>query len=264
MAKINIPFDNKNYNVDESSLSTASSALRYHLQNVMNGTGATIVLDGVSYSISAAKLSAAEDAFAAYLATIDDEGAQMPEKNEYGFYYRVPYVCVLPDGSTDIMVLYEPDSGEFPVALWQHYDSRNENELFYSTTMWFEYNEANNALYNPYNNLDYVIGADGSFTISFQGEEFIYTTSFTETEHGVFYGDEYVNDSGDTMIFDENEVRMYDSSGNLLFVNNVKYGNFGHIVWYADYSEVLADFDMSGNILYAKSEDGVLVRFVRK
>lgn len=70
MAKINIIFNDKNYSVDESSLSEAIAELRQHLSTVMNGTGATITLDGTSYGIDSAKLSTATNAFVSHLGTI--------------------------------------------------------------------------------------------------------------------------------------------------------------------------------------------------
>lgn len=306
MAKINISFNNKNYPIDESFLSSAAAQLQSHLSTIMNGSGATINLGGTTFNIDSTKLSTATNAFVSHLGTIagsgskviingveygidstkvqtavsdleivlgglksdgDEGGSQMPEKNEYGFYYHVPYTCVFPDGYTEILVFYEPEYGAFFALLYRgnYYDFSGENELFAVNTFLFEYNEANNALCNIDRNVNYVIGADGSFfTVDFEGEKFIYTASFTETEHGVFYGDEYVNDSGDTMIFNENEVKMYDLSGNLLFVNNIEYGHEGHIVWEADSGDVLATFEMTGNIFYSKNEDGVYVKFVRK
>lgn len=85
MAKINIPFNNKNYNVDESSLSTASSALRSHLQNVMNGTGAMINLDGSSYNVDSAKLQNATSNFVSHLGTVSGSGYKITVGGvEYG------------------------------------------------------------------------------------------------------------------------------------------------------------------------------------
>lgn len=44
MAKTNIVFNNKDYYIDNSSLSDATAALQSHLSTVMNGAGATINL----------------------------------------------------------------------------------------------------------------------------------------------------------------------------------------------------------------------------
>ena len=74
MAKINIVFDNKDYSVDESSFAVASAALKSHLQNVMNGSGAVINLDGVEYNIDSSKLSSAKNDFTSHLQTISGNG----------------------------------------------------------------------------------------------------------------------------------------------------------------------------------------------
>lgn len=76
MGKINISFNNKNFNIDESILSEAKAALKEHLLSTMNGTGATVVFDGVTYNIDYTKLLAAEEAFANYLDTISGEAPE--------------------------------------------------------------------------------------------------------------------------------------------------------------------------------------------
>lgn len=77
MAKINIPFDNANYLVDESSLSSATTQLQSHLSTVMNGSGATIKLGGNSYNVDSTKLSTAMNNFVSYLGTISGSGAKV-------------------------------------------------------------------------------------------------------------------------------------------------------------------------------------------
>lgn len=77
MAKINIPFDNTNYPIDESSLSSASAALQSHLSTVMNGTGAAITLGGTTYNIDSAKLTAATNAFITHLGTVAGSGKKV-------------------------------------------------------------------------------------------------------------------------------------------------------------------------------------------
>lgn len=85
MAKTNINFNNKTYQIDESSLSTATSALRTHLSTVMSGTGATINFGGTAYNIDSSKLSAATNAFTSHLATIAGSGHKvMVNGIEYG------------------------------------------------------------------------------------------------------------------------------------------------------------------------------------
>ena len=75
MAKIIL--NNKEFEIDSSALATATAALKSHFSTNMNGTGATVVLDGVSYSIDSAKLAVAENAFGAYLDTISGD---LPEE----------------------------------------------------------------------------------------------------------------------------------------------------------------------------------------
>jgi hypothetical protein len=74
MAKTNINFNNKTYQIDESSLSTATSALRTHLSTVMNGTGATINFGGTAYNIDSSKLSTATAEFVSRLGTVAGSG----------------------------------------------------------------------------------------------------------------------------------------------------------------------------------------------
>lgn len=77
MAKINIPFDNTNYTIDESSFSDAAAELQRHLSSVMNGSGATINFEGVSYNIDSAKLQSATNAFISHLGTVSGNGTKV-------------------------------------------------------------------------------------------------------------------------------------------------------------------------------------------
>lgn len=74
MAKINIAFNDANYSVNESALSEAAAALRQHLSTTMSGSGATVTLGGVSYSIDSTKLSSATSEFVSHLRTIAGNG----------------------------------------------------------------------------------------------------------------------------------------------------------------------------------------------
>lgn len=77
MAKINIPFNNVNYSIDEASLSAATAALRTHLQTKMNGTGATINFGGASYNVDSTKLSTARNSFVSHLGAIAGSGSKV-------------------------------------------------------------------------------------------------------------------------------------------------------------------------------------------
>ena len=126
MYKINVLFNDENYNVDEELLSKYASMIKSHITNNMNGTGATIKFGGSSYNIDSTKLSTARNDFTSYLGTISGNGekvvingvqysvdsAKLSESvseieailnglhsdngdsgltNEYGFYYDTKY-----------------------------------------------------------------------------------------------------------------------------------------------------------------------------
>lgn len=77
MGKTNIIFNDVNYSIDESSLSTATAELQAHLSTVMNGSGAKISLGGTSYNIDSTKLTAATNDFTSHLGTISGSGSKV-------------------------------------------------------------------------------------------------------------------------------------------------------------------------------------------
>lgn len=158
MAKIDILFDNKNYNIDEASLSSASAKLKSHLSTVMSGSGSTIDFGGVTYNIDSAKLLSATNSLISHLGTISGSGYNVilngvnysvdPNKlsgavaylhtvlgglnsgddnddglNEYGFYFGKPYVCVQYDGAEFKMsfTFYEDGSGKYEAYIEGEY-----------------------------------------------------------------------------------------------------------------------------------------------
>ena len=52
MTKIDILFNNKNYNIDETFLATATTALKSYLSTIVSGTGTTINFDGTFYNVT--------------------------------------------------------------------------------------------------------------------------------------------------------------------------------------------------------------------
>lgn len=74
MEKINILFNEKNYSIDDSCLSTAKSALRSHLSTVMNGSGEMVDFGGNSYGVDSAKLLAAKNDFISHIGSIAGSG----------------------------------------------------------------------------------------------------------------------------------------------------------------------------------------------
>lgn len=77
MPKINILFNNANYNIDELSLSEASTALQSHLQTIMKGSGAVIDFSGTSYNVDSTKLTNATNDFVSHLQTIAGNGKKV-------------------------------------------------------------------------------------------------------------------------------------------------------------------------------------------
>ena len=85
MAKINIKFNNADYSIDESALTSATNDLKSHLSTAMSGSGATITLGGTTYNIDSTKLSNATTEFVAHLGTIAGSGAKVVVNGtEYG------------------------------------------------------------------------------------------------------------------------------------------------------------------------------------
>lgn len=74
MAKINIKFNNTDYNIDESVLAAATAELKSHLSSTMSGSGATINLGGISYNVDSTKLSSATTDFINHLGSISGNG----------------------------------------------------------------------------------------------------------------------------------------------------------------------------------------------
>lgn len=77
MAKINLNFNNADYQIDESALADATNALKSHLSTTMAGTGAKVSLGGVDYNIDSTKLSTATNNFITHLGTIAGSGAEV-------------------------------------------------------------------------------------------------------------------------------------------------------------------------------------------
>lgn len=78
-------FNNKNYSIDDSAFAPYSNALKSHFSSVMNGSGATINFDGVTYNIDSAKLEAARNAFVQHLNTVAGNGHKVIVNGvEYG------------------------------------------------------------------------------------------------------------------------------------------------------------------------------------
>ena len=240
MAKINIPFNNTNYSIDESTLSTAYADLKSHLSTVMNGTGTTINLDGIAYSIDSAKLASATNDFVSHLGTISGSGSKvvvngveysidatkmasaiselhtvlggmqsddsgddtLPEKNEYGFYYNVPYgMSYEEDGEVYIWAYVFYEDGDAAYFCSDMYDFAKDEVFIQGGSSPF-----------PYDEVDIVVSDDGkSITLKFSDEE-VYNLSAIGTEHGVYYEYEYASDNNETIIFYPDNSAVFTAS----------------------------------------------------
>lgn len=77
MAKINILFNGTNYSINEAALESAVASLKSHFSSVINGTGTTIKLGGVTYNIDSTKLTEATTDFVTHLGTISGSGSKI-------------------------------------------------------------------------------------------------------------------------------------------------------------------------------------------
>lgn len=279
MSKIIIPFNNKNFSVDESSLSAATSALRTHLSSAMNGSGATINFGGSSYNVDSAKLSAARNAFVSHLGTIagsgakvkvngveynvssdkvagaiseletvlgslqsgDEGGSQLPEKNEYGFYYNVPYIGQFDNEGLIVsygLILYEDGHlTVFGSHIWY-----KRPELFGLESMKYTYDPTTNTIIDEYDEI-YEIGDDGnSITISYMSDMMAIADT-TTVPHGIYYGDEYISQNGETVVCNED--------GSLILTRNGVSDTFVENQWTSEYSGYI-----SGRYGFSCSIDG--------
>lgn len=77
MAKIKIPFNGVEYDIDRFTLSTAVASLKSHLSTAMNGSGAKINLNGVTYDVDATQLQSETNDFISYLGSIAGSGSKV-------------------------------------------------------------------------------------------------------------------------------------------------------------------------------------------
>jgi hypothetical protein len=87
MAKITIPFNNKEYSIEESAMAIAANALKTYFTTTMRGTGANVVLNGFSYDIDGEKYAAAKEKIINYLPEIADVVGDEPTGPAYAILY---------------------------------------------------------------------------------------------------------------------------------------------------------------------------------
>ena len=264
MAKIIIPFNDKNYSVDESALSTASAALKSYLSTVMSGSGATINFDGVSYGIDSTKLQTATNAFISHLATIAGSGKKVvvngveynigsdkvagaiadleavlgdlhsddgignePTKNQYGFYYNKPYYRDEGDYN-NAYVFYE--DGTF-VYFNPYPEYFGGSEPYFCDGSGF-YEVIGSVIIIDWGD-EFTFAADGSsFEVnSPRWPERNGTYVASGTEHGVYYGDTYyapADSDFESITFHEDGTATIVAGGETTVVQGVSTYDHGH------------------------------------
>lgn len=70
MAKINLKFNDTNYQIDETAFTEGKAKVTAHLSGDLKGTGASISFDGTTYDVDSTKLASARTKFVSHLATI--------------------------------------------------------------------------------------------------------------------------------------------------------------------------------------------------
>ena len=281
MSKIKIYFDNKDYSIDESSMVSASDSLKSHLSNVMNGTGAVINLGGTSYNIDSTKLTAATNTLVSYFGKISGNGKKVtingveysidatrlenaisdmhavlgnmkteddavvePEKNQYGFYFNVPYVFEYDDGGnvyTNAIVFYS--NGDVLEFYGSYYMDAPE-PLSAGDIYTINYDELEN----------------NGFQFSEDGKSLTYyesTGTINGVVHSIYFGETYVSEDGDTFTPYRDNRTVY--TGSLSCEEKIEewkgYGHYGQSYW----SRVYASVD--GTVVYAGDRNAGLKKY---
>lgn len=286
MAKINIPFNNKDYSIDEASLSPAADSLKNHLSTIMNGTGATINFGGTAYSIDSAKLLAATNDFISHLGIVagngykvivngteysvgsdkvagavseleivlgglisegGDEGSQMPEKNAYGFYFNVPYVIEYDEDKHSCKNTFVfYENGDIVMF----YDNiEGYDGLPDDVTEFLADSLLDTIDYGDLASMGLTFSEDGK-TLTNTYNEDVYTAQ--GVEHGIYFGETYVSQDGETFIpYASNKVVFSDLGEQALEGWGVK-GHYGQNYGIRIYVSI------DGTVVYAGSRyDGL-------
>jgi hypothetical protein len=230
-----IIFNNNNYSVDDSFLSTHSNDLQQHLSTVMNGTGAVINLGGTAYNVDSAKLATAKDAFVQHLGTIAGNGRKIVIG---GVEYNVDAVKVAgavseieavlggsisggSGGSSgggevaypeknmygfyfNVPYVTEANDGDYSYTMAHVFYDDGTVVTFYNdltddpiiSTMLFA--NGNSGISIDYDNL-----ADLGITFSEDGKTMIdssYTYTAQGVEHGIYFGETYVSQDGEAIV----------------------------------------------------------------
>lgn len=142
MAKINVKFNNKDYQIEESAFAAASEKVVTHLSGEMKGTGATVKFGGIAYDVDSTKLSLSAAVLAAYLETIVGSGVKIVIGGvEYGVdaakvagaVTEVETTLAGMGGSEEPDVPVEPDVPELPASEGLEYTSNGDGTCYVSS-----------------------------------------------------------------------------------------------------------------------------------
>lgn len=252
MAKINIVFNNKNYQVEDSNFAPYSNALKSHFSSIMNGSGTTINFDGTTYNIDSAKLEAARNAFVAHLGTVSGSGYKVKVgnveygvdsgkvagavaeieavlggaisgdggnelvKSEHGFYYNVPYVFTWENDAIEAFVFHEDGDISTYISGNTESDILRKEDLIFTNCGTYE------SFVNWYeqNGVHISVSEDGMHFIMAQNidgntAQHVYTIDTGLTEHGIYYEHIYKDAEGNTFLFYlGNDGELTTSTGN--------------------------------------------------
>lgn len=137
MAKYLVKFNNKEYLIDETKFEPAISRLAAHLTAELQGSGATVTLGGVSYSLNGDKINTASAGFADYLETI--AGTDMKATvggQEYGLSRNALEdsietveltLAILADGDTPV----EPAEPELTPSEGLEFELNDDGQSYY-------------------------------------------------------------------------------------------------------------------------------------
>lgn len=261
MANFNIPFNNKNYSVDEQSLSSASNSLKSHLSTTMSGSGATINFGGTTYNVDSAKLLAATNDFISHLGTVagngykvivngveysvgsdkvagavsdleivlgnlhsEDDGVIKPEKNQYGFYFNVPYISER-DSYKDAYIFYENETYAYFCDGWGGQDGMPED-----VTELLSNQHNNNICYDSLYEDGWIFSEDGKTMTDCDGNAYV---AQDIVEHSIYFGETYTSNDGETFIpYEDNRVVFSNENlGEVTLEGWISNGHYAQNYW---------------------------------
>lgn len=192
MAKIKL--NNNEYLISDSTLATPTADFIAHLGTVA-GNGLKVVVNGVEYGVDSDKMSATITALETVFGNLSG-GSNVPsdpEKNEYGFYYNVPYVVKF-DWATTAFV-FNRDAQAYTFTFQEEYHDFIRDEAPYSYT----YDEVTNTATDEYGYV-YEFSDDGC---SFSVAGYTGIADTTIKPHPIHFGYKYISQNGDEVVLNK-------------------------------------------------------------